>query len=61
MNMEIKKQLAALELGDLVSAIENQERDVSLANLNYNGRLEHLLAELITRILENVTMNFRYA
>ena len=27
MNIEIKKQLAVLELGDLVSAIENQEND----------------------------------
>lgn len=48
MNIEIKKQLAVLELGDLVSAIENQEKDVSLVNLNYNDRLEHLLTELIT-------------
>ena len=48
MNVEIKKQLAVLELGDLVSAIENQEKDVSLVNLNYNDRLEHLLTELIT-------------
>lgn len=48
MNIEIKKQLAVLELGDLVSAIENQETDVSLVNLNYNDRLEHLLTELIT-------------
>lgn len=50
MNIEIKKQLAVLELGDLVSAIENQEKDVSLVNLNYNDRLEHLLTELITEI-----------
>ncbi len=48
MNIEIKKQLAVLELGDLVSAIENQEKDVSLVDLNYNDRLEHLLTELIT-------------
>lgn len=48
MNIEIKKQLAVLELGDLVSVIENQEKDVSLVDLNYNDRLEHLLTELIT-------------
>ncbi len=48
MNIELKKQLTVLELGDLVSVIENQEKDVSLVHLNYNDRLEHLLAELIT-------------
>lgn len=61
MNIEIKKQLAVLELGDLVSAIENQERDVSLVNLNYNDRLEHLLTELITerqnRLIARLTKN----
>ena len=61
MNIEIKKQLAVLELGDLVSAIENQEKDVSLVNLNYNDRLEHLLTELITerqnRLIARLTKN----
>lgn len=61
MNVEIKKQLAVLELGDLVSAIENQEKDVSLVNLNYNDRLEHLLTELITerqnRLIARLTKN----
>lgn len=49
MNIELKKQLTVLELGDLVSVIENQEKDISLVNLNYNDRLEHLLADLITK------------
>lgn len=40
MNMELKKQLTVLELGDLVPVIENQEKNVSLDNLNYNDRLE---------------------
>ena len=61
MNIEIKKQLAVLELGDLVSAIENQEKDVSLVDLNYNDRLEHLLTELITerqnRLIARLTKN----
>lgn len=61
MNIEIKKQLAVLELGDLVSAIENQKTDVSLVNLNYNDRLEHLLTELITerqnRLIARLTKN----
>ncbi len=48
MNIEIRKQLAVLELGDLAAVIENQEKDVSLVDLNYNDRLEHLLTELIT-------------
>ncbi len=42
MNIEIRKQLAVLELGDLAAVIENQEKDVSLVDLNYNDRLEHL-------------------
>lgn len=61
MNIEIKKQLAVLELGNLVSAIENQEKDVSLVNLNYNDRLEHPLTELITerqnRLIARLTKN----
>ncbi len=36
MNIEIRKQLAVLELGDLAAVIENQEKDVSLVDLNYN-------------------------
>ncbi len=48
MNMELKKQLTVLELGDLVSVIENKGKNVSLVDLNYNERLEHLLTELIT-------------
>ncbi len=61
MNIEIKKQSAVLEPGDPVSAIENREKDVSLANLNYNDRLEHLLTELITerqnRLAAGLTKN----
>lgn len=48
MNIELKKKLSVLELGDLVAVIENQEKDLSLSSLNYNERLEHLLEELIT-------------
>ncbi len=61
MNMELKKQLTVLELGDLVSVIENQEKNVSLVDLNYNDRLEYLLAELITerqnRLIARLTKN----
>ena len=39
MNIEIKKKLTILELGDLVTVIESQEKDLSLSNLNYNERL----------------------
>ena len=42
MNIELKKKLSVLELGDLVAVIENQEKDLSLSSLNYNERLEHL-------------------
>lgn len=66
MNMELKKQLTVLELGDLVSVIENQEKNVSLVDLNYNDRLEHLLAELITerqnrliaRLIKNAELKY---
>lgn len=61
MNMELKRQLTVLELGDLVSVIENQEKNVSLVDLNYNDRLDHLLAELITerqnRLIARLTKN----
>ena len=61
MNIELKKQLTVLELGDLAAVIENQEKDVSLAGLNYNDRLEHLLTELITerqnRLIARLTRN----
>ena len=61
MNMELKKQLTVLEPGDLVSVIENQEKNVSPADLNYNDRLEHLPAELITerqnRLIARLTKN----
>ena len=61
MNIELKKQLTVLELGDLVSVIERQEKDVSLIHLNYNDRLEHLLTELITekqnRLIARLTKN----
>lgn len=55
MNMELKKQLTVLEPGDLVSVIENQEKNISLVDLNYNDRLEHLLAELITERQNRLT------
>ncbi|MEZ3434223.1 MAG: ATP-binding protein [Lachnospiraceae bacterium] len=61
MNIEIRKQLAVLELGDLAAVIENQEKDVSLVDLNYNDRLEHLLTELIAerqnRLIGRLTKN----
>lgn len=61
MNIDLKKQLTVLELGDLAAVIENQEKDVSLVSLNYNDRLEHLLTELITerqnRLIARLTKN----
>lgn len=66
MNIELKKRLTVLELGDLVSVIENQEKDVSLVDLNYNDRLENLLTELITerqnrliaRLIKNAELKY---
>jgi len=61
MNIELKKKLSVLELGDLVDVIENQEKDLSLSSLNYNERLEHLLEDLITerqnRLIARLTKN----
>ena len=61
MNMVLKKQLTVLEPGDLVSVIENQEKNVSPADLNYNDTLALLLAGLITerqnRLIAKLTKN----
>ncbi len=61
MNTEIKKQLSVLELSDLVTAIENQEKNITLADLTYDERLEHLLTDLITerqnRLIARLTKN----
>ena len=61
MNTEIKKQLSILELGDLAIIIEEHEKDVSLVDLNYNERLEHMLNDLITerrnKLISKLTKN----
>jgi hypothetical protein len=61
MNIELKKQLSVLELADLAAVIETQEKDTSLVGLNYNDRLELLLADLITerqnRLIARLTKN----
>ena len=38
MNIELKKKLVTLELADLATVIEAQEKDVSLVDLSYNER-----------------------
>ena len=61
MNTEIKKQLSVLELSDLAAVVEAQEKEISFVDLNYNGRLEHLLSALITerqnRLIARLTKN----
>lgn len=47
MKFEIKKNLTKHELGDLARLIEAQENDITLTDLSFNERLEHLLEELI--------------
>lgn len=58
---EYGTQVTVLELGDLVSVIENQEKNVLLVELNDNDRLEHLLAKLIierqNRLIARLTKN----
>ena len=66
MNMELKKQLTALELGDLASIIEKQERDISLTDLSYKERLDFLIEELISvrqnrligRLIKNACLKY---
>ena len=61
MNIELKKKLVTLELADLATVIEAQEKDVSLVDLSYNERLEHLVLDLITerqnRRISRLTVN----
>lgn len=47
MNFEMKKNLIKHELGDLARLIENQENDITLSDLSFNVRLEHLMDELL--------------
>lgn len=47
MKIELKKNLSALELSDLVRIIEAQENDINLIDLSYNERLELLLETLV--------------
>lgn len=48
MNSELKKELSALELGDLAPTIEKQEHDISLIELSCNERIDCLLPEVVT-------------
>ncbi len=47
MKFEIKKNLIKHELGDLAKIIEQNENDITLSDLSFNDRLEHLLEELV--------------
>lgn len=47
MDIEIKKGLPALELGDLARTMEMQEKDIKLADLSCDKRLEPLLETLM--------------
>jgi len=48
MNIEFKKELGMLELGDFAAIVEKQEQDISLIELSYNDRIELLIKELIS-------------
>ena len=50
MNIEIKKQLAVLELGDLSAVIENQEKDTR-ENQNLYMNSQNRDAETVQRFL----------
>ena len=66
MNIEIKKSLSVLELGDLARIIEMQEKDIKLVDLSYEKRLELLLETLIqereNRLINRLIKNayFKY-
>ena len=69
MNIEIKKSLSVLELGDLARIIEMQEKDIKLVDLSYENRLELLLEtliqerenRLINRLIKNAYFNAHVA
>ena len=67
MNIEIKKSLSVLELGDLARIIEMQEKDIKLVDLSYEKRLELLLETLIqereNRLINRLIRNayFKYS
>lgn len=66
MNIELKKVLSTLELGDLVRIIEMQERDITLVDMSYDERLELLLStlvqerenKLINRLIKNAYFKY---
>ena len=66
MNIEIKKSLSVLELGDLARIIEMQEKDMKFVDLSYEKRLELLLETLIqereNRLINRLIKNayFKY-
>ena len=66
MNIEIKKSLSVLELGDLARIIEMQEKDIKLVDLSYENRLELRLETLIqereNRLINQLIKNayFKY-
>lgn len=66
MNIEIKKSLSVLELGDLARIIEMQEKDIKLVDLSYEKRFELLLETLIqereNRLINRLIKNayFKY-
>ena len=66
MKFEIKKNLIKHELGDLAKLVETTENDITLSDLSFNDRLEHLLEELITerenKLINRLikTANFKY-
>jgi len=66
MDIEIKKSLSVLELGDLARIIEMQEKDIKLVDLSYEKRLELLLETLIqereNRLINRLIKNayFKY-
>ena len=66
MDIELKKSLSILELSDLARIIEAQEADVKLIDMNFNERLELILANLVqereTRLVNRLikNANFRF-
>ncbi len=66
MNIEIKKSLSILELGDLARIIEMQEKDIKFVDMSYEKRLEMLLETLIqereNRLINRLIRNayFKY-
>jgi len=69
MNIELKKELSILDLGDLAAILEKQESDLSMADVSHEEKIEAMISELITirrnkmisRLIKNAELKYSSA